>query len=288
MYCVALSMIQNNQNLLEEIPFSELKQAYKQLEKSNKDMIDGLYYAAFVQQGLMPQPRHFRKLELPYFVIYNPLHIIGGDFFWIGKKEDWIIYAVGDCTGHGVSGAMLSALAIGFLNYVIYSKKFTCVGDILNEIDKKWIETFNHYEDIEVNNDWMEISIVAYNQKTKSFQFAGAGGAILLVTERLEAIKLRGNNYPIGGWQIESNRKFNTHRAELLGGEKVFLFSDGFRDQFGGPKEKRYGSKRFIELLRSSSIMTCNDQKRILDERFALWKGNVEQTDDVCVLRIDL
>lgn len=288
MYCVALSMIQNNQNLLEEIPFSELKQAYKQLEKSNKDMIDGLYYAAFVQQGLMPQPRHFRKLERPYFVIYNPLHIIGGDFFWIGKKEDWIIYAVGDCTGHGVSGAMLSALAIGFLNYVIYSKKFTCVGDILNEIDKKWIETFNHYEDTEVNNDWMEISIVAYNQKTKSFQFAGAGGAILLVTERLDAIKLRGNNYPIGGWQIELNRKFNTHRTELLGGEKVFLFSDGYRDQFGGPKEKRYDSKRFIELLRSSSIMPCHDQKRILDEKFALWKGNNEQTDDVCLLRIDL
>jgi serine phosphatase RsbU (regulator of sigma subunit) len=109
--------------ILEDMPYGELKKAFNHLEKKNKDLIDSLYYAAFVQQGLMPQARHFEKLGYPYFVYYNPLQIIGGDFFWNGKKGDWDLVAVGDCTGHGVSGAMLSTLAIGFLNYLMFSKK---------------------------------------------------------------------------------------------------------------------------------------------------------------------
>jgi len=274
--------------ILEEIPYSDLKKAYNQLEKKNKDLIDGLYYAAFVQQGLMPQARHFRKLNQPYFISYNPLQIIGGDFFWIGKKNDWCIYVVGDCTGHGVSGAMLSSLAIGFLNYVVYSKQFENVGEILNEIDKKWIETFNHNEDEEVNNDWMEISIVAYNPKTSQFQYAGAGGSILVLEQNNNLSKLKGNNYPVGGWQIELKRKFDTHHKHLKQFEKVYLYSDGFKDQFGGLKEKRFGMKQFSELIVETSFMTCPDQKKTMEEEFAAWKGNNEQTDDVCLLRIDL
>lgn len=274
--------------LLEEIPYNDLKKAYHQLEKKNKDLIDGLYYAAFVQQGLMPQERHFKKLNQPYFISYNPLQIIGGDFFWIGKKGDWCIYAVGDCTGHGVSGAMLSTLAIGFLNYVVYSKQFENVGEILNEIDKKWIETFNHNDDEEVNNDWMEISLVAYNPKTSHFQFAGAGGNILLIDQDNNLTPLKGEPFPVGGWQIELNRKFGTTHKHLHGIEKVYLFSDGFKDQFGGINEKRYGIKRFRELIANTAYMSCVNQKRAIEEEFSIWKGNHEQTDDVCVLRIDL
>lgn len=275
-------------DILEEIPYSDLKKAYHTLEKKNKDLIDGLYYAAFVQQGLLPQARHFKKLNHPYFISYTPLHIIGGDFFWIGKKGDWCIYAVGDCTGHGVSGAMLSSLAIGFLNYVVYSKQFDNVGEILNEIDKKWIETFNHNEDEEVNNDWMEISIVAYNAKTSHFQYAGAGGSILLSNGSNGLEKLKGNNYPVGGWQIELNRQFDTKHVTLTQLEKVYLYSDGFKDQFGGTNEKRFGMKRFRELLTNTGYMNCVHQKRTLEDEFTLWKGNNEQTDDLCVLRIDL
>lgn len=274
--------------ILEEIPYSDLKKAYHQLEKKNKDLIDGLYYAAFVQQGLLPQARHFRKLRQPYFISYHPLQIIGGDFFWIGKKGDWCIYAVGDCTGHGVSGAMLSSLAIGFLNYVVYAKPFEKCGDILNEIDKKWIETFNHNEEEEVNNDWMEISIVAYNQVTSQFQFAGAGGSILHTNHEKKLKKLRGNHFPIGGWQIELNRKFDTVEMKLAEGEKVFLFSDGFKDQFGGRRNKRFGIKRFGQLLEETAWMPCTEQKRTIEEELLLWRGNNEQTDDVCLLRIDL
>ena len=275
-------------DILEEIPYGELKKAYGQLQKKNKDLIDGLYYAAFVQQGLLPQARHFKKLNQAYFVFYNPLQIIGGDFFWIGKKGDWCIYAVGDCTGHGVSGAMLSSLAIGFLNYVVYSKHFENVGEILNEIDKKWIETFNHHHDEEVNNDWMELSLVAYNPKTSHFQFAGAGGSIILIDQNNKLKQLKGNVYPIGGWQIEVNRKFDTQHFNLTQIEKVYLYSDGFKDQFGGATDKRLGIKRFRELLNQTSHLSCENQKAAIEKKHAAWKINEEQTDDICVLRIDL
>jgi serine phosphatase RsbU (regulator of sigma subunit) len=183
---------------------------------------------------------------------------------------------------------MLSSLAIGFLNYVVYSKDFENIGDILNEIDKKWIETFNHNEEEEVNNDWMEISLVAFNPITQELQFAGAGGSILLMDENKHAIRLKGNHYPIGGWQIELHRKFYTERLKLKGGEKVYLFSDGYKDQFGGTYEKRMGIKQFCRLISRTSDLTCVQQKRLMEEEFALWKGNNEQTDDVCLLRIDL
>ncbi|MBI2720956.1 MAG: SpoIIE family protein phosphatase [Bacteroidetes bacterium] len=274
--------------ILEEIPYHELKGAYHKLEKTNKDLIDGLYYAAFVQQGLMPQERHFRKLMQPYFVYYNPLQIIGGDFFWIGKKEDWCFYAVGDCTGHGVSGAMLSSLAIGFLNYVVYSKNFEKIGDILTEIDKKWIETFNHHQDIDVNNDWMEISLVAYNSKTMQLQFTGAGSNILIIDADNNMRRIKGEHYPIGGWQIETNRRFNTRFVNVLDNEKVFLYSDGFKDQFGGERNKRMGSFKFNQLISSTAYMSCSEQKEYMENKFNIWKSNAEQTDDVCLLRIDL
>jgi serine phosphatase RsbU (regulator of sigma subunit) len=275
-------------DILEEIPYNELKGAYYKLEKKNKDLIDGLYYAAFVQQGLMPQARHFRKLQLPYFIYYNPLHIIGGDFFWIGKKDDWCIYAVGDCTGHGVSGAMLSSLAIGFLNYVVYSKQFENIGDILNEIDKKWIETFSHNEDEGVNNDWMEIAIVAFNPKTMQMQFAGAMSSMMMIDHENNFSRYKSNNYPIGGWQMELHRKYTTFNFDVKPGSKVYLYSDGFKDQFGGTKDKRLGIEKFSQLIRSSSYMSCQNQKDHLEYQFNIWKSNSDRTDDVCLLRIDL
>lgn len=274
--------------LLEEIPYSELKGAYYSLEKKNKDLIDGLYYAAFVQQGLMPQERHFKKLKQPYFVYYNPLQIIGGDFFWIGKKDDWCFYAVGDCTGHGVSGAMLSALSISFLNYVVYSKQFENIGDILTEIDKKWIETFNHREDIDVNNDWMEIAIVAYNSNTRQLQFSGAVSSVYIVDESKELQRYRGNSFPIGGWQIETQRKYETQWINAAKGSKIYLFSDGFKDQFGGLSDKRFGTANFKKLIQQTAIEDCVGQKKIIEEEFNRWKSNTHQTDDVCLLRIDL
>ncbi len=275
--------------LIEEIPYEQLKHDFLNLKVENKNLLDGLYYAAYVQQGLMPQPRHFDKLGYNYFVVYEPLQIIGGDFFWVAKKGDWDLFAVGDCTGHGVSGAMLSTLAIGFLNYLVYSKEFEEVGTILNNLDAKWIETFNSEfgnEDT-INNDWLTISIVAYNKKTKELQFTGAQSAIELKVDN-QLIVLKGDKFPIGGWQIEKNRVFKTHLLKLDTRSIVYLYTDGIKDQFGGDKSKRFGSKRFVELLTSVSNKKIVNQKELISEQLKVWKGENEQTDDLCLLAFEL
>lgn len=273
---------------INENPSLEISKAYQVLEKKNKDLIDGLYYASFVQQGMMPQERHFKKNGHPYFVFYNPLQIIGGDFFWLGKKDGWSYYAVGDCTGHGVGGAMLSTLAIGFLNYLVYSKEYSALGEILNEIDRKWIETFKrHEDDADLNNDWMEISLIAFNPITRDFQFAGANSSILVTGKGIEPVTLYGDSFPIGGWQIETNRKFTTHYCKFSSSINVYLYSDGFQDQFGGHSNKKLGSKNFKNYITSIANNTMPQQFLSIEQQFQQWKGINEQTDDVCVLGIE-
>lgn len=265
--------------------YEELSVAFQELEQKNKDLLDSLYYASSVQQGLMPQDRHFKKLANPYFVYYQPAKIIGGDFYWLAKKEDWVFYAVGDCTGHGLSGAMLSSLAIGFLNYLVYSKPFETVGVLLNELDKKWIETFKHDEEEQVNNDWMEIALIAYNAQSHVFQYSAAKRKSMVVSPT-ETMLLEGNNYPIGGWQIEKNRVFTTTKIELIQPFSVFLFSDGLQDQFGGPKNKRFGTKNLYELIRHQQHLSMERMRNAIVNEFLAWKGEVEQTDDVCLLGV--
>jgi serine phosphatase RsbU (regulator of sigma subunit) len=273
---------------INENPTHEISKAYQVLKKKNKDLMDGLYYASFVQQGMMPQERHFQKNKHDYFVFYNPLQIIGGDFFWLGKKDGWSYYAVGDCTGHGVGGAMLSTLAIGFLNYLVYSKHYSAVGDILSEIDKKWIETFKrHEEDADLNNDWVELSLIAFNAETRDFQFAGANTNVLIAGNDFEPINLSGDSFPIGGWQIEKDRKFTTQYCKFDSAIKVYLYSDGYQDQFGGPLSKKLGSKKFKNYLTSVSDFSMEDQFNSIDDHFRHWKGINEQTDDVCLLGIE-
>ncbi len=277
-------------NLLsEEIPYQQLKYQYFNLKNSNENLLDGLYYAAYVQQGLMPQARHFEKLNYPYFIIYQPLQIIGGDFFWLAKKGEWDLFAVGDCTGHGVSGAMLSALAIGFLNYLIYSKEFKHIGEILNLLDKKWIETFNSNFDDEIrfDNDWLSISLIAFNRNTRELQFAGAQNSILVVEDNM-LNTLKGNSYPIGGWQIEKNRKYDTCFKMLREKSKIYLYSDGYKDQIGGIKNKRYGSQNFTQAILSIAVLDMHSQKNELISSFMSWKKSEDQTDDICIMSLEL
>ncbi|MGL4597048.1 MAG: PP2C family protein-serine/threonine phosphatase, partial [Bacteroidia bacterium] len=154
--------------------YQQLRKEYDSLVKTNKDLLDSIYYAESVQRGILPHERHFRRLFNDYFVIYKPQGIIGGDLYWIGGKGTKRFFAVGDCTGHGVSGAILSVMAVSFLNYIVLGKDFSDVGDVLDELDKKWIETFHQGTEFGFNNDWLEIGICSFDTETRELQFAGA------------------------------------------------------------------------------------------------------------------
>ena len=271
----------------EEITYTELHAEYQKLYKNNKDILDSMHYAAFVQQGILPQERHFKRLFSDYFIMYKPQSIIGGDLYWVGQKNNLKIFAVGDCTGHGISGAMLSVLALSFLNYIVLGKDFDLIGEVLDEMDKKWLETFQQGIDLGYNNDWMEIGIAAYNTETRELQYAGAFSKLTYVVQD-ELFELIGNKYPIGGWQLETDRTYKTHQITLPKNATLYLSSDGFKDQFGYDSGKRYGSKRLKALLKQIYNLHVSEQIKLVEKEFNGWKSIEEQTDDVCLMGIKL
>lgn len=271
----------------EILSLNVLQDEYKKLYTKNKELLDSIYYAESVQQGVLPNTRHFERLFKDYFVLYKPQGIIGGDLYWVGQKGNTKYFAVGDCTGHGVSGAILSVMALSFLNYIVLGKDFKNVGDVLKELDKKWIETFHQGVEYGYNNDWMEIGICAFNEDSRELQYCGAMSSLYYITNG-RAYELPGNNYPIGGWQLEENRVYETHSVILTEDASLYLCSDGFKDQFGGPLKKRFKKSRVKELINSLTHFPMAIQKQFIEKEFDCWKGIEEQTDDVCLVGIHL
>ncbi len=246
-----------------------------------------LVYAQTIQNGLLPKARHFEKSFKDHFILYKPQDKISGDFYWLTKKDDTVFFALADCTGHGVSGAMLSVLGISLLNYVV-QKNLPLVGDYLTELDKKWVETFNgELNDSHFNNDWMEITLFSYNTKTKEFQYACAGGEFAIY-QNSGINTYKGNSFPIGGWQIEKNREFTTHFVKVEPGAKLYFFSDGLKHQFDNSNKKKFGRKRLLNAIEHYHTFSLENQYELIDFIFNAWKDSTSQTDDVTLIGIEL
>jgi len=246
-----------------------------------------LIYAQTIQNGLLPKSRHFNKFFEDYFVLYKPQDKIGGDFYWLTSKGDTFYFALADCTGHGVSGAMLSVLGISLLNYVI-QKDYNNVGDYLTELDKKWIETFNNeLHDSQFNNDWLEITLVAFHTKTRQCQYSSARGEFA-VYQNNNITLYKGNSYPIGGWQVEKNRSFDTYYLTLEKDAKLYFFSDGMKHQYESANKKKFGRKRLLNVLAYYQKFSMKNQLEYIEYIFNTWKEGMPQTDDVSLIGIEL
>lgn len=251
------------------------------------ELESSLNYAQTIQNGLLPKKRHFNKFFKDYFVLYKPQDKIGGDFYWLTSKDDTLFFAMADCTGHGVSGAMLSVLGISLLNYVI-QKNFDKVGDYLLELDKKWIETFNNeLSDSQFNNDWLEITLISFNTKTRELQYACGGGEFAILQNNTITLH-KGNCFPIGGWQLEQNRFFDTYSLILEENAKLYFFSDGIKHQFDAQNIKKFTRKRLLNAISHYSPLIMKKQSDLLEYIFNIWKGNTSQTDDVTLVGIEL
>ena len=255
----------------------------------NFEFVSSLKYAAILQQGIFPKQRHFNRIFEDSFVLYLPQQIISGDFFWLSQVNDDLTYlAVGDCTGHGVPGAMLSILANNLLSYSILNKRLKKTNKILKEMDKRFIESFSSDQhEVEFNNDWFDVSLVCIDRKNKTVQFSGAKRKALFVNK--DGFKtIKGSSYPIGGWQMEEERHFDSTTIKYEEGDLLYLSSDGFQDQIGGPKNKKYKSLRLKEWLNKNSSLKLDDQKQMLLAEHFYWKGGNEQTDDICIVGVRL
>jgi serine phosphatase RsbU (regulator of sigma subunit) len=245
--------------------------------------IESLKYASIIQRGLLPKKRHFNRHFSDHFVLFKPLNFVSGDFYWVGGKDGLIFAAVGDCTGHGVPGAMLSILARNILEYSIMTKSFLSTDRVLRELDKKFIESFFHVREEEYNNDWVDIALICIDKKRSVIEFSSANRKILHVGKNGAEV-YSGSSYPIGGWQVERNRRFDRVTIPFEPGDAIYLGSDGYQDQIGGERLKKFSSRRLHDLLQDNYEHPMKKQKIKLVKELAKWQGKEEQIDDICLM----
>lgn len=257
-----------------------------EISEQNNNYIQSLASAKIIQQALLPKERHFNRIFKNHFVSYIPQNIISGDFYWVGSKKDLDYLVVGDCIGHSISAALLSVLALNIFEYAIMNKGLKKTNKILKEVDKKFIESFKNTETKISDTPWIELSIICIDNKKNEIYFSSAKRKLMHV-DKNEGYKIyKGSNYPIGGWQIETERKFEATKIKFNKGDKIYLGSDGFQDQIGGDKNKKYKSKELHNFLAKHSNLPFCIQKAKVEEEFYKWKKDNDQLDDVCIVGV--
>ncbi len=263
-------------------------QLQKQLvDEKQKEITDSITYAKRLQQAILPPDKLIKKTLPESFVFYKPKDIVAGDFYWCEvvkeAENELVLIAAADCTGHGVPGAMVSIVCSDALNRTIKEFKITEPGKILDKARELVLETFSKSES-EVK-DGMDISLCSLNTKTNEIKWSGANNPLWYFQNEIFK-EIKGHKQPIG--MIDLPTPFPTHTLTLQKGDSFYLITDGFADQFGGPKGKKFKYKHLQETLISNLNLSLDQQKLVLNESFDNWKGNLEQVDDVCIIGVRL
>jgi len=253
------------------------------IELQNKNITSSIEYASRIQQAVLPPKENFEQYMGEHFIFFKPRDIVSGDFYYLNIRNDNIIIAAADCTGHGVPGAFMSILGISILNQIVSQlpEQFNA-GDILtllrDEIKTALRQTGKDNE----AKDGMDISLCVLNRKVQTINFAGAYNPLILIRNN-EIIKYKGDKMPIGIF-IKEQEFFTNHIIEIKKNDSLYLYSDGFQDQFGGDLKKKFLPKNLNNLLLEISNQSAQNQKVILEEKLQEWKGDEPQVDDIIIL----
>ncbi|PKP45869.1 MAG: hypothetical protein CVT95_07970, partial [Bacteroidetes bacterium HGW-Bacteroidetes-12] len=297
---------------------AEVVQKSEEIELKNKDIIDSINYAKRIQDAILPSEVDFTQSLKNTFVMFIPKDIVSGDFYWMqilpaspegGIKKTIghppsgelggaiVFFAAADCTGHGVPGAFMSIIGHNLLDKIVGEYNITNPAEILNQLNKGVSETLRQSAEQTNIKDGMDISLCVFNTQTKVLEFAGAYNPLYIVSEQniegaevnmesengLKLYEIKADRFPIGSYTDEV-KYFTNHTFKLQKGDTVYLFSDGFADQFGGPDGKKFRYKQFKELLLKINPQPMETQKIELQKAFTYWKGNLEQIDDVIII----
>lgn len=265
------------------------------IEQKNKDITDSINYAKRIQHAILPENNKIAQALPGSFILFIPKDIVSGDFYWFSELQDqdssYKIIAAIDCTGHGVPGAFMSMIGNDLLNQIVKEKRITAPSEILNNLHNGIRESLKQYNDKAGVKDGMDISLCSINIEKKELQYAGAHNSLYFFKKENEQFnfkELKADRYGIGGEVRGAKRTFTNHCIKLETGDTVYLFTDGFHDQFGGSNNKKYTSRRFRELLHTIQNMKMNEQQHALKKSIDEWKGNEVQTDDILVLGIKI
>lgn len=261
-----------------------LHEQKEEIVEQKEEITASIMYAQRIQKAIVPSDKLADCLLKDHFLLWKPRDIVSGDFWWLGEKEGHVVVTAADCTGHGVPGAFMSMLGVSFLNEIVNQQDHTQSHEILNQLRKKVKTTLGQTGEANTNKDGMDMALLVIDYPNMKAQFSGAYNGLYLYRNN-ELIEYKADRNPIGVYIKEKN-SFTQHHIDLLKGDTLYIFSDGYPDQFGGEKDKKYSAKRFKQLLLSIQDKSMAEQKDILDTEIEEWRGETSQIDDIIVLGI--
>lgn len=263
---------------------AEIEEKKKVLELRNKEILDSISYAKRHQDARIPKPEQLKEILINGFILYKPKDIVAGDFYWFENIRGKSIIVCADCTGHGVAGALMSMLGLSLLDEIVIKNDISNPAEILNQLHDGVFHSM-HQEKGE-NSDGMDIIVCTYDQKNKTLEYAGANRPLCLIRNG-ELQEFKTDKFPIGGSQHLNRQPFQSFNLELKSSDCIYLYSDGYADQFGGPEGKKMMKKRLREQLLNVHQLSQVQQKDKLNKYFIDWKKDEEQVDDVLLIGLN-
>jgi serine phosphatase RsbU (regulator of sigma subunit) len=269
--------------------FLNKKKHHALLADKNKKITDSITYAKKIQQSVLLSRKQLAHFLPKSFLLYLPLDQVSGDFYWLGKVGDKLIVAAIDCTGHGVPGAFMSLIGNTLMNKIVLEDKETQPGVILQKMNQGIIESLNQQDNENAAQDGMDASICTWDQSTKTLTFSGAMNPIYILRDE-EVIEVSASFRAIGGFMgiRQKDSAFEEEKINLEIGDRIFLFSDGYMDQFGGPNNEKFNIQRFKSVMIDSKDEPIEKYDQILQEKLKKWQGNEDQIDDILVMGFEV
>jgi serine phosphatase RsbU (regulator of sigma subunit) len=257
-----------------------------EISVQKKALTDSIRYASRIQSALLPESESFCSVFSDYFILNKPKDIVSGDFYWFSQKNGIMVVAVADCTGHGVPGALMSVLGMKFLDEIVNDAGITQPDRILNHLKERIIKSLGQTGKAGETTDGMDIALVSIDLVKNSLQFAGAFNPLYIIrNNKLREIK--GDRMPLG-FQMRMNTPFTNHEILIEANDSIYLFTDGYADQYGWRSNKKLNVKNFRELIMSIQNVPMKAQKILLENDLKNWMGDLEQIDDIMILGIKI
>lgn len=264
-----------------------LQSKNQQIEDQNTQILDSITYAKRIQDAILTSKQYMDEVLGNYFVYYQPKDIVSGDFYWIYQLDtDRVMVAVADCTGHGVPGAFMSMIGNSLLNEIIIENGSTVVNEVLDSMRTHIIKTLDHGDEKGQPKDGLDITLLEIDKSKRKVKIASAGHRLFLYRDG-ECHDYKGDSFPVGSY-FGKEQPFNMQEIDVKRGDILYLTTDGYSDQFGGPNHKKFGIAGFRSLILKSNRVPLRDQSKIYEKAHLDWKGSNSQIDDLCVMGIEI
>ncbi|HWY38254.1 MAG TPA: SpoIIE family protein phosphatase, partial [Bacteroidia bacterium] len=277
---------------------AEVVQQKELVEEKQKEIVDSINYAKRIQLSILPPQDEMKEVLKDFFVLYKPKDIVSGDFYWMAAVHPTVndqqpaenspklaVVAAVDCTGHGVPGALMSIISNTLMNQTTKNPHINSPAEALNFLNQELPKNLKAQNKGEIIRDGMDLTMCAFDFENYSIEFAGANNSLYVFSSG-QLSELKADKQAISGSTDEEKRPYTNHKKQLQKGDVVYLFTDGYADQFGGPKGKKFKHKQLEQILTEIAHLPMEEQKQILNKRFEDWRGTLEQVDDVTVIGV--